>query len=349
MSLYLEYGVRWPLTGGELHYIDRVWTYPEKLLTYLYSVTFVLLAGSYGNALVFGSSLIKAATPEGTPVDRRLQKFLSIVLIGFICIWQSYSRLNYILFSDLFALYKIILLATITIMGWLALAGVRAHAADHYGGQYGVKNLSGDFSSGEYTPYGIAIALLQIFRVFTGWENVNYVLEEVQRPPNDPNRVYRRGIKVTIILVTFFYLMVNLAFFATSTTEEIIAAGDTLQLFFNKMFGPSPKSRVASGVLLCLSSTGNVMSATYTNVRVKQEIARMGLIPMPEFWARSTRYDTPGPALFLHWLFSTIVIILTPLDDPNGYLIVSTLFNYSRTVIEGRITPPKLLKYNRSY
>ena len=68
---------------------------------------------------------------------------------------------------------------------------------------------------------------------------------------------------------------------------------------------------------------------------VKQEIARLGILPIPEFWAKTTRLDTPGPALLLHWVFSSIFIIATPLGSVNGYLVFSTLFNYSRTIIAG--------------
>jgi Amino acid permease len=68
---------------------------------------------------------------------------------------------------------------------------------------------------------------------------------------------------------------------------------------------------------------------------VKQEIARLGLLPFPEFWAKSTRYGTPGPALLLHWIFSTVLIIICPLGSPNGYLIISTLFSYCRTLVGG--------------
>lgn len=134
-------------------------------------------------------------------------------------------------------------------------------------------------------------------------------------------------------LVCFFYLMVNLALFAACTTEELLSSTDVLQLFFTKVFGPSDKTRGASAILLCISSAGNVMSVIYATVRVKQEIARMGIPPCPGFWAKDTRLDTPGPALFLHALFTVVLIIATPLDSINGYLVISTLFNYARTII----------------
>jgi hypothetical protein len=56
----------------------------------------------------------------------------------------------------------------------------------------------------------------------------------------------------------------------------------------------------------------------------------MGLLPYPEFWAKST-YGQPGAALLLHFIFTTIIVISTPLEDNNGYLVASTLYTYTRT------------------
>lgn len=66
----------------------------------------------------------------------------------------------------------------------------------------------------------------------------------------------------------------------------------------------------------------------------------MGVIPCPGFWAKDTRLDTPGPALFLHTIFTAALIIACPLDSVNGYLVISTLFNYARTFIASQCFEP---------
>ncbi|KAF2733876.1 hypothetical protein EJ04DRAFT_494500 [Polyplosphaeria fusca] len=334
LAMYLEYGIRFPLTGGELHYIDHVWSKPPLLFPYMYSFIFVVLSGSQANALSFGKAVIIANTSEGAPIDSRLQKTFSIAIIGIVCLLQAYSRINYVRFNNLFAVYKILLLSFLTVTGWCALGGKRSTSAAAMGKPYGLDNLRDNgFADAERQPYGFALALLSIMRVFLGYENANFVLEEVQRPPGDESRIYRRASKFTVLGVTFFYLMVNIAFFASSTTEDLQKTSDALGLFFKNVFGPSYETRKASGIIQAISASGNIMSYTYANVRVKQEIARLGILPWPEFWARTTNRGEPGPALLLTFTFTTIMIIAAPLDNANGYLVISTLFTYARTFV----------------
>lgn len=188
---------------------------------------FVVVAGSHTNALVFGSSMLYAAAPD-SPIDQRAQKFLALVLVAAVCLFQTFSRLNYIRFSNLFAMYKVALLSIISIIGFAVLGGVRSRFA--VPGPYGVSNLENDIHSGAYSAYGMALSLLSVARAFTGYENVNYVgsyplllplcpltrakqvLEEVQRPPSDKNRIYRRGMEMSIAIVTLLYITVNVAF-----------------------------------------------------------------------------------------------------------------------------------------
>jgi hypothetical protein len=139
-------------------------------MTYMYSIMFILLSGSQSNALMLGSGIIQASTPPGTQIDFRVQKLLAIVLVGVICQMQSMSRLNYIRFSNAFAIYKVTLLTILTILGWCALGSYRTHAAalaSHT--PYGTANFYESFKDINAAPYGIALAFLDILRVYSGY------------------------------------------------------------------------------------------------------------------------------------------------------------------------------------
>ena len=180
-------------------------------MTYTYSIFYVILSGSHANALVFGQSVLLASTAEGTALDVRLQKLFAIILVAAICQLQAFSRINYVGFANAFAVYKISFLSVITVMGWCALRNQRTKAAAALDDPYGIKNLNDAFSGTTQRMYPISIALLEISRIYSGYENANFVLEEVRRPPGDETRIFRRGAKATIIMVWFFYLMVNLS------------------------------------------------------------------------------------------------------------------------------------------
>ena len=149
-------------------------------MTYMYSMVFVLLSGSQANAIVFGSAVIMASSSPDAVPDSRLQKFFAIALVGAVCQLQAISRINYVRFSNLFAGYKIIFLCIVTVLGWAALGGWRTQYAIKHGGSYGAANLNNAFRATRSSLYGYAVAMLDIMRVYSGYENANLVRSPLQ-------------------------------------------------------------------------------------------------------------------------------------------------------------------------
>lgn len=84
--------------------------------------------------------------------------------------------------------------------------------------------------------------------------------------------------------------------------------------------------------MVALSIMGNFISSTYSVARVKQEIAKLRILPFSEFWARQSHYDTPMGALVLHWIVAALFIVLTPDNrDDEVYNMVTDLFVYGQT------------------
>ena len=144
-------------------------------MTYTYSIFYVVLSGSQANSLVFGQSVLLASTVEGTVLDPRLQKTFSIFLIAAICLVQAFSRINYVRFANVFAVYKITFLSIVSILGLCALRNKRTAVAAVLDDPYGVKNLSHAFAGSTFKMYPVSIAMLDIFRVYSGYENANFV------------------------------------------------------------------------------------------------------------------------------------------------------------------------------
>ncbi|GAM91378.1 hypothetical protein ANO11243_094280 [Dothideomycetidae sp. 11243] len=66
---------------------------------------------------------------------------------------------------------------------------------------------------------------------------------------------------------------------------------------------------------------GNVMTATFAQSRVDQELAKEGVVPFPRFWASSWLFGSPSAGLLLHFIPSFIVIVAIPLRDAYNFIL----------------------------
>ena len=132
-------------------------------------------------------------------------------------------------------------------------------------------------------------------------------------------------------------------------------------VFFTSVFGSAIASRVMSGIIaVCIY--GNIIVMTFTASRVKQEIAKEGILPWsiffatgtntPDWWLRNRFWpkkglyspspfgalpdpdapipdQTPMAALLLHWVMSTLLIAVTAhLTAAVAYSALVFLYSY---------------------
>jgi amino acid transporter len=74
-------------------------------------------------------------------------------------------------------------------------------------------------------------------------------------------------------------------------------------------------------VLVALSAYGNVLTVTFAQSRVNQELAKEGVIPYPRFWASSWPFGSPSAGLILHFIPSFIVIVAIPFGDAYNFIL----------------------------
>lgn len=96
-----------------------------------------------------------------------------------------------------------------------------------------------------------------------------------------------------------------------------------------KVFGVAAKR--ALSVLVALSALGNVMTVTFAQARVNQELAKEGVIPFPRFWASNWPFGSPSAGPILHFVPSFIVIVAIPFG--NAYSFILDLEGYPASVI----------------
>ena len=148
-------------------------TRPKHLASCIFAVFFVLLGNTAANAIAFAKHMLVAFEDSNPNPDYRLQRFIALVCVSFICLLHFFSRKMGIFVNNALAAYKIGLLLFVVVAGFACLAG--AGAGDQKGDGYGKVNLGDAFTGSSGSPYAYASAMLSVLYAYQGWENANYV------------------------------------------------------------------------------------------------------------------------------------------------------------------------------
>lgn len=203
--------------------------------------------------------------------------------------------------------------------------------------------------------YGYAESFLAILFAWGGFNQANYVMGEI----DDPRRRYKWPAFSAVGIVSTLYLLVNVAYFVVVPAKDFSNHGNTNNVahkFFDLTLGStsSPWAHNAPhmlSALMAVSSLGNIVVMTYTAARVKQEIAKEGILPYRRFFASSVKSirfsfwrakkealpeDIPLGALLLHLSMSLILLLGTwPLGAKATYGLLVDLYSYSIDAVFG--------------
>ncbi|XP_043237171.1 b(0,+)-type amino acid transporter 1-like [Amphibalanus amphitrite] len=152
-------------------------------------------------------------------------------------------------------------------------------------------------SSGE-----LAAAFLTCLWAYGGWKNLNNITEEVKNPP----RTLPLSILGSLPIVTLFYIMVNIAYLAVLSPEQMMSSHAVAFTFGERVLGPAA-FLMPLGV--ALSVFGSLNSAALSCSRVMMAVAREGH-HLHAFSLVHVRWLTPVPALIFHALVTCSMILI---------------------------------------
>ncbi|RDA89797.1 hypothetical protein CP533_3327, partial [Ophiocordyceps camponoti-saundersi (nom. inval.)] len=287
LSVYLEFGLAIPRSGGEKNYLERVYRRPRYLATCILGAQVVLLSYSAENALSFGRYILLASGRESDGWDAR---GIAVSVVVFAAFMHSvYPKWGIRLFNVLGAV-KVLSLVFIVFTGFAALAG-RRRVPDprNFEKAFGTEVGQGYGGGGLYE---YSTALLNVIFSYGGWSSANQVLGELKQP----RRTLAVAAPLAVGIVTALYLLVNIAYFSAITkselaSSEVLVAG----VFFRNMFGRGAGAQTLP-LLVVMSSLGNVLAGIFAISRVMQEFGKENLLPFSRFWGSNKPFNTPAPA-----------------------------------------------------
>ncbi|KAF3923019.1 hypothetical protein ABW20_dc0103985 [Dactylellina cionopaga] len=313
LSVFLEFGLAIPLSGGEKNYLERVYRHPKYLATSVFLSQMILLGFSSGNSLAFGRYVLFASGRD--IADGWQARGIAIACVTFAVLLHGLLPKWGIRLFNVLGVFKVFVLLFIVCSGFAALAGHRRVPNPHnFDNAFRLEKGDGYGGGG---AYAYATALLRIIYSYKGWENANYVLGEVK----NPRRTLSIAAPVAVGGVTILYVLANVAYFAAIpkaelAKSEVIVAG----IFFRNVFGDSAGAR-ALPAFVALSNLGNVLAVSFAHSRVNQELAKEGLLPWSKFWASNKPSNSPFASLGLHWIVTVIVLIAPPAGPAYNFIV----------------------------
>ncbi|KAH8880530.1 hypothetical protein GQ53DRAFT_891149 [Thozetella sp. PMI_491] len=313
IHVYIEYGLNvpryarddgteraFPRSGGALHYLQYVYRwfgYRHDVvlpITCIFGIAFIAFGNVAGNALSFAIWALRAANVEQTNAAVR---GLAVGVAAFTCVIHAFSRRGGIVVNDICAVAKAAILLLIIITAIVVWAGGFPQTENVIGPN---TTPAVSFANASQSPYGYAQAFLNIIFSFSGFEQPNYVLGEIRRP----RKQYPLAMITGVGLVSVLYMLTNVAYMVVVPKDQQ-ATNIVVQRFFELTFGRLSHDdnrgyRVFSS-FIAISCLGNIIVTTYTAARVKQEIAKQGILPMAKTLAQN--YDV-SVGRVLAWLKS---------------------------------------------
>ena len=373
-----------PKNAGEKNFVEFAFPNhgakpPHIRTTCSFAVMFMLLYNLSANAIAFALQVMTASgsynASSGDVPARSTVIGIAIGALTLVIIAHTLSRQGGIFINNAFAIIKVALLIIIFALG-------AAKASGRLGGSGQVAR--NNFTEGVWTTQRADVgswseSLMLCLFAFHGFEQPFYIITEAR----SPRRYFPKYTILAVLIAAVLFMLVNISYLLVIDKDDILPGDgnyngwylspDLATMFFDKVFeGDHDRAARAMSAVIAICIFGNLWVMTFTAARVKQEIAKEGILPWSLLFA--TSYRTPygfcqqwfsktklSPALIdraptaafgLHWFTSVLLIAVTaPIKDPrSSYSILVYLFTYSIVLVLGGWVALglALVKFNRT-
>ncbi|CAK9300750.1 unnamed protein product [Gordionus sp. m RMFG-2023] len=277
---YAELGTTISRSGGEYAYMLEIM---GPLPAFLFLWVNLLVTRPVASAIIswaFGYYMAQLffCTPDDlllTPVAKLIAVF-GLLLLSFINCLSVKVAMK---LQDVFTVGKLLALAFIILTGLWKLIETKG------------KPFQNMFEGGNYNYRRLPTALFSGLFAYGGWNNLNYVIEELK----NPNRDLPLSIIIGLPLVTIIYTLTNVAYFAVLTPMQMQAS---VAVAFDYVHAIFPNISWLLPIFVSLSALGSVNAILFTSGRIVYSGARNNQLPKI-FAMIHIKRCTPVPSIIL--------------------------------------------------
>lgn len=290
---YGELGSAMPRSGGEFHYLSRIYHPAVGFLSGWVSATVGFAAPVAAAAMALGEYLSKVF-PALMPTVSAL-----VVVIGVALIHSRNIKLGSY-FQNVFTLLKILIIISLIVCGFFAPKTQDINFLPS------LVDLNLIFSS----PF--AVSLVFVMYSYSGWNASIYIASEVK----EPEKNVPRSLFVGTLIVLVLYVLINFIFLYTTPIEELNGQLEVGYIAAKHIFGASGGQLM--GVLISLGLISSISSMTWAGPRVTQVIGED--IPFFKLLATKNANGVPYIAILLQLAIVVFLIITSTFETLIIYL-----------------------------
>ena len=305
---YAELGALFPRVGGQYAYL-RDGLHPLAGFLYGWALLAVIESGAIAAvAIAFASYTLRLVShPESSPLPLAILSLIVLSAINFIGVKPGSRVLNVLVVLKVGALGILILFGFLAPSHELWWVAGRATAP------------------GSSTILAFGAALVPILFAYGGWQNANYVAEEIENP--------QRNLPISIIggtiAVVAIYVLVNVVYLRALGLEGLASTTTPAADAARRMFGTVGDRFVTAAI--AISTFGFLDLAILAPTRVYYAMAADGLF-FRALARLHPRYRTPGAAIAVQTVWSCVLTLSGTYGQLLNYVVFADWIFFGLTV-----------------
>ncbi|XP_071970353.1 B(0,+)-type amino acid transporter 1 [Engystomops pustulosus] len=308
---FAELGTMITKSGGEYPYLMEAF---GPIPAFLFSWASVIVMKPSSFAIICLSFAEYASAPfyPGCEPPEVVIKCLAAAAIMTITVVNCLSVKLASYVQNFFTVAKMIIIIIIIVSGIVLLI------------QGNTQNFTNSFEGSKITVGGIGLALYNGLWAYDGWNQLNYITEELK----NPYRNLPLAIIFGIPLVMVCYLLVNIAYYTVMTPTELLQSPAVAVTFGDRVLYPAAW---LVPLFVAFSTIGSANGSCFTAGRLTYVAGREG--HMLKFLSYiSVKRLTPLPAIVSYGIIGMIYIIPADINTLINYFSFAVWLFYGLTI-----------------
>jgi basic amino acid/polyamine antiporter, APA family len=305
---YAELGSIFPKAGGQYVYLRDGW---HPLVGFMYGWALLLLIESGAIAAVaitFATYALRlAGRPDAAPVPLAIAAIAGLSLVNYFGVKPGSRVLN------------VLVVLKVAALAVLIVAGALAPSVDGWWQE----SRAAAVPSSALLAFGAA--MVPILFAYGGWQNANYIAEEIDNP--------RRNLPFSLMLgtltVVVIYLAVNVVYLRALGLEGLAATTTPASKAAAFMFGSLGDRFVTAAI--AISTFGFLDLAILAPTRVYYAMAADGVF-LPALSRLHPRYQTPWIAIVIQSTWSCVLALTGRYEQLLNYVVFADWIFFGLTV-----------------